>query len=311
MTSPAPLYALVGPTAVGKTDVSIDLAKKLGAEIIGCDSMQVYRQMPVLTQQPTAKQRASVPHHVVDYVDPSEFYSAGRYRRDALAAIADLQQRGKRILLVGGTGLYLKALADGLCDAPAVPAEIRERLWRAIEQHGNEAMHQRLQTIDPAAASAIHPNNARRIVRALEVYESTGRRLSAFWQAGGRDRVAIRAVAVTRDRTELYDRIHRRIDEMLEREGVLDEARRVMDLPLSRSAQQVHGLRFLAGFLRGELTREAMLEGWRQQVRNYAKRQLTWFRAQPHVRWLVAGSKDSSSIIATEALRLLEAADVS
>jgi tRNA dimethylallyltransferase len=168
------IIALIGPTAVGKTDVSIELAKRLDAEIVGCDAMQVYRRMPILTQQSGLEQREAVPHHLIDCVEPSEAFSVGRYRRLALEAIAQIHARGKAVLLVGGTGLYLKALTDGLCEAPPADVRVRERLWEAIRQEGSEAFHQRLQRVDPTAAAKVHSHDARRIVRALEVYELTG-----------------------------------------------------------------------------------------------------------------------------------------
>ncbi|MBI3319269.1 MAG: tRNA (adenosine(37)-N6)-dimethylallyltransferase MiaA [Candidatus Omnitrophica bacterium] len=288
------IIALMGPTAVGKTDVSIELAKRLGAEIVGCDSMQVYRRMAVLSQQPTPEQRAAVPHHLIDCVEPTESFSVGRYRRDALEAIEAIHRRGKTVLLVGGTGLYLKALADGLCEAPPVSPRIRETLWQLVEERGHGSLYERLQAVDPVAAGAIHPHNARRVVRALEVYEATGEPLSSFWERARGAGRSITVIALDRDRAELYARINRRVERMLSEERVLDEVKVLLTLPLSHTARQVHGLKFLESFLRGEQGLEETIRAWQQQVRNYAKRQLTWFRADPRVRWITLAPHETS-----------------
>lgn len=288
--------ALVGPTAAGKTDVSIELAKRLGAQIIGCDSMQVYRGMAALTQQPSPAQRAAAAHHLVDCIEPTESFSAGRYRTMALEAIAAIQGQGQTAMLVGGTGLYLKALTHGLCEAPPADGRIRARLWEAVRAEGSEAHHQRLAGIDPVAAAKIHPHDARRVVRALEVYEVTGQPLSSLWYhaPGGswwdRGMSDMMVVGLTRPREELYERINRRVERMIEDEAVCDEARRMREVPLSLTARKVHGLRFLEAYLNGETSRDETIRLWQQQVRHYARRQLTWFRANPQIRWLTVGS---------------------
>ncbi|MBI4354587.1 MAG: tRNA (adenosine(37)-N6)-dimethylallyltransferase MiaA [Candidatus Omnitrophica bacterium] len=290
------LIALIGPTAVGKTDISIELAKRLDAEIIGCDSMQVYRGMSRLTTQPTPEQRETVPHHLIDCIDPTESFSVGRYRQLALSEIEAVQRQGKTSLIVGGTGLYLKALTNGLCEAPAADERLRATLWEAVKAEGSETHHRRLQTIDPLAASKIHPHDARRVVRALEVYEVTGRPLSNFWrsapsgtwdQAG--EATPITVIGLTSPREELYDRINRRVERMIEDEAVLEEVRRLRKVPLSLTAQKVHGLRFLEAYLKGTASREETIRVWQQQVRRYARRQLTWFRAMPKIQWISLG----------------------
>ncbi len=309
MQRTAHILALVGPTAVGKTDVSIELAARVNAEIVNCDSMQVYRGMPILTQQPSAAQRAAVAHHVFEYVDPADEFNVGRYRQEALRAMDSVRRRGKTVLLVGGTGLYLRALTDGLCDAPRADETVRAALWDAVQAQGSAELHTRLQRIDPLAAAKIHPHNSRRVVRALEVFEVTGRPLSSFWREQGPG-VAMSMVALTWPRAELYDRINQRVQRMLDHEGVLDEARQVMGWPLSRTARQVHGLPFLAAHVRGELSREQAVAAWQQQVRQYAKRQLIWFRAAPRLRWIELTASDTIATAAERALQALEAADV-
>lgn len=288
------LVALIGPTAVGKTEVSIELARRLDAEIVGCDSMQAYRRMPILTQQPTAEQRAVVPHHLIGCVELTCAFSVGQYRRKALEAIEGIQRRGKSALIVGGTGLYLKALADGLCDAPPANASVRARLWEAIQQEGSEAAHRRLQHIDPQAASTFHPRDARRIVRALEVYELSGKPLSSFWHQTNGDELSIMLIGLTRNRAELYERINRRVERMIHDERVLEEAKQVLALPLSHTARQVHGLAFLEAYLKGKRTLGDAIRVWQQQVRHYARRQLTWFRAEPLIQWINVGPRETT-----------------
>jgi tRNA dimethylallyltransferase len=289
------VIALVGPTAVGKTDVAIELARRLRAEIVGCDSMQVYRGMAALTDQPTRAQRAAVPHHVLDQIDPAETFSVGRYRELARAAISDILRRGRPALLVGGTGLYLRALARGLCDAPQGDGALRQRLLDAAGLDGGDQLYTRLRQVDPEAASRIHPRNVRRVVRALEVFELTGRPLSEFWRAQPASGLPITSLALTRDRDELYGRIDRRAERMIADPIVLDEVRALRQRPLSRTALQVHGLRFILDSLDGRLSREQAVIAWKQQVRRYAKRQGTWFRAEPDLRWLTLAPDEPSS----------------
>jgi len=304
------ILAVVGPTAVGKTDIAIELAERLGAEIVGCDSMQVYRGMAVLTQQPTRAQRARVSHHVVDCIEPEEMFNAGRYRAMALEAIAQIQRRGRAVVLTGGTGLYLKALTDGLCEAPPADVRIREALWAQVEAGGAEVLYARLHDVDPEAAEKIHPRNARRVVRALEVYELTGQPLSRGWawgrgsavQDGAGSSLNMTVVGLLRDRQELYARINQRVERMIREDGVLEEVRQLMPRAISRTARQVHGLAFLESFLNGGASREEMIPLWQQQVRRYAKRQLTWFRAQSQIRWVTLGSEESNETIVARIL---------
>jgi tRNA dimethylallyltransferase len=313
------VIALVGPTAVGKTDVSIALARRLDAEIVGCDSMQVYRRMPILSQQPTNEQRAAVPHHLIDCIEPAEPFNVGQYRRMALETIAGIHRRGKTALLVGGTGLYLKALTHGLCDAPPRDAGIRQQLEEAMAREGGERFHERLQRLDPLAASKIHPRDNRRLVRAFEVYELTGRPLSAFWKrtpgkgwlgtsAGGEDAggpsLPMTLIGLTREREELYARINHRVERMIREDGVLDEARRVLTLALSQPARQVHGLAFLEAHLRGGASLEETIQRWQQQVRQYARRQMTWFRAHSEIQWVTMGAEEPSASVVERIERL-------
>ncbi len=281
------IIALVGPTAGGKSAIAVELAQLLNAEIVSCDSMQVYRHMPVLTQAPTAGQRSQVPHHLIDCMEPTELFSVGRYRRMADAAMEQILARDKRVLLVGGTGLYLRAIGQGLCEAPAADPRIREELWNEVKDTSSAALHHRLQGVDLVAAARIHPNDARRIVRALEVYALTGKPLSAWWQqtsCGCAQPMTI--VGIQRDRIALNARIRRRLLEMVYEQAVIHEARLLLRLPLSSTVRQVHGLADLERYLTGTATLKETLAIWEQRVRQYARRQLIWFRRTPGLQWV-------------------------
>ncbi len=282
------LIALVGPTAVGKSAIAVELAEQLGAEIVSCDSMQVYKHMTVLSQAPSKGQRTRVPHHFVESVEPSESYSAGQYAKFAPHAIRQILARGKKVIITGGTGLYLKALTEGLCDTPPADITVRDRLWDECQGVGAVRLHNRLRAIDESAASKIHPNDARRIIRALEVYAITGKPISAWWK----ETVAefsegqVLVIGVNRDRETLYTRINNRLLHMIYEEGVINEVRDMLHLPLSKTARQVHGLADLEHYLAGRVSLKETITIWQSRVRHYARRQLIWFRQTPHLHWV-------------------------
>lgn len=290
------VIALVGPTAVGKSAVAVELAQSLGAEIVSCDSMQVYCGMPVLSQAPTHAQRAQVQHHLIDCIEPTDSFSAGAFRRMAAPIIDRILSRGKRALIVGGTGLYLRSLTEGLCDAPPADLKIRERLWSECQGAGSATLYNRLQGVDSTAASRIHPNDARRIIRALEVFALTGKPISSWWRQAGAEllRGQVTVIALERDREELYRRIDDRLLHMVYEEGVINEVRRLLKLSLSRTARHVHGLADLEGYLRGAASLKDTIAAWQQLVRNYARRQLTWFRQTPGIQWLQVPADERS-----------------
>ena len=287
MPSPR-IVALVGPTAVGKTTIAVELAQALGAEIVSCDSMQVYRDMTNLTQAPTHAQRAQIQHHLIDCVEPTHAFSVGEYRKMAAPLINYLLERGRRVLIVGGTGLYLKALTEGLCDAPPADVRIREQLWSECYGGGSEPLYHRLRGIDAAAAARIHPRDARRIIRALEVYALTGKPISSWWREARAELLPghVLVIGLHRDREALYARINARVLHMVYEEGVINDVRRLLRMPLSRPARQVHGLADIERYLTGEVSLKDMLAMWQQRVRNYARRQLTWFRQTPNIQWV-------------------------
>ncbi|HPD15581.1 MAG TPA: tRNA (adenosine(37)-N6)-dimethylallyltransferase MiaA [Planctomycetota bacterium] len=289
------LWFLVGPTASGKTAVGIEVALRIGAEVLSLDSMSLYRGMDIGTAKPSPADRARVAHHLIDLAEPHEAFSTGRYLEAAEAAIAGVAARGNRPLFVGGTALYLKALTEGLFQGPAADWELRNRLIAEAEVKGAAALHQRLQAVDPAAASRIHPNDLRRIVRALEVHESTGRPISEqqtqFGSPSPRFECAL--AGIRRERDELYDRINRRVDAMFAA-GLVEEVRALLARPggISHSAAQFVGYREVIAHLRGELTLAETIERMKTRTRQFAKRQGTWFRSFPQIRWVHAHPDD-------------------
>ncbi len=281
------VVVLVGPTAVGKTAVAVDIARRLKAEIVNADSLQVYREMDIGTAKPTLAERALVPHHLVDIVNPDEPYDAARYVREARQVIAELHAQGVPPLVVGGTGFYIKVLLHGLFeDGGAAPA-IRQRLRNELHTLGLAALYDRLRLVDPKTAERLAPGDTYRIVRALEVTEATGWPLSALQQGHQFRDSPYEAIKIglTLPREELYARIDRRVDLMLEA-GWPEEVRRL----LARYGADVKplkslGYRHLVAFLQGEVRWEEAVAQIKRDTRRYAKRQLTWFRADPEVCW--------------------------
>ncbi len=288
-----PVAAIVGPTAAGKTAAALALAERHPIEVLSLDSMQIYRYLDIGTGKPTASERARVPHHIVDVVDPDEHFDAARWVELAEAALADIRRRGRVPVIVGGTGLYLRAFTYGLAEIPPIPAEVRERLAEELAARGPEALHARLERVDPTLAARLPPTDRQRILRALEVYEATGTPLSA-WQArhGFADvRRPVRVVALAMERDRLYARIDARARAMVEG-GLVDEVRAVLARgfdPARCRALRVPGYREAVAVLAGEMTTDEMLDSMARGHRRYARRQLTWFRGHPGVTWVEAG----------------------
>ncbi|MBM4032726.1 MAG: tRNA (adenosine(37)-N6)-dimethylallyltransferase MiaA [Planctomycetes bacterium] len=309
------LWFLVGPTASGKTAVGIEAALRIGAEILSLDSMALYRGMDIGTAKPSAAERARVPHHLIDIAEPHEAFSTGRYLEAAEAAIADIVARGKRPLFVGGTALYLKALTQGFFHGPAADWALRKRLIAEAEAKGVAALHERLRGVDPAAAARIHPNDLRRIVRALEVHQATGRPISeqqSQWGKGPQAGRLCHLVGIRRERADLHERINRRVDAMFAA-GLVEEVRRLLADPrgISHAAGQFVGYREAITHLRGELTLDECVEKVKARTRQFAKRQLTWFRSFPQIQWVDAGPESMATQLADEVVRRLDLADPS
>ena len=304
-----PLFALVGPTAAGKTEAGLAVAERLGAEIVSVDSMLVYRGMDVGTAKPTPEQRARVPHHLLDVAEPSEPFSVARYQELAREAVAGIRSRGRRVLLVGGSALYERAVVDDL-GFPGTDPDTRRDLEAEAAVVGAAGLHERLAAADPAAAAKIEPANVRRTVRALEVAELTGRPFSSFaegWDVYEPDRV--RAAGVTIPAPALRTRIEGRVAEMLER-GWLDEVRGLVERGFGAwlTSAQAIGYAELARHLAGELTLDAAIAGTVKRTRALARRQLAFFRRDPRIRWFEAGEAGAGPLV-EDVIAHLETAD--
>lgn len=303
-----PLVVVVGPTASGKSTLAIALAQQFTGEIVSCDSVAVYREFEVGTAKPTAQERALIPHHLIDVAAPTENFTAGDYSRAARAAIADITSRGKLPIVAGGTGLYLRALLDGLFAGPPRSEELRERLRARVESRGSEYLHRILRRLDAQAAENIHPNDASKLVRAIEVCLAARQKMSEMWKRGRDPLMGYRTLklGLNPEREQLYERINRRAAQMME-SGLIDEARELTarygderNAPALKSL----GYRQVSMLLRGELTPEAALLAVQQGHRNYAKRQLTWFRREEGMHWLNGFGADAE--IQQQAVKLVD-----
>lgn len=290
-----PLQFLVGATAVGKTAIALDLARLGGFEIVSMDSMLVYRGMDVGTAKPDAAERAAVPHHGIDLVEPVERYDVQRYLTDAASALADVEARGKRALFVGGTGFYLKALAHGLFEGPPADLELRGRLEARWAEEGAQALHAELSRVDPTLAERLHPNDRKRVLRGLEVHAQTGRPLSVHQAEWTRPLPAHTIVGLTRPRAELDRRIDERVTAMLDA-GWLDEVRRIeAGSGFGPTSAAALGYPEVRAHLRGELERADLAPTIAQRTRRFARKQLTWLRSFP-VQWHEANVVDGASL---------------
>jgi tRNA dimethylallyltransferase len=284
---PADCVYLTGPTASGKTAVGIELAKLLDAEIVAMDSMTVYRHLDIGTAKPTREEQAAAPHHLLDIVDPWEEFSQADYAATARAAVDDILSRGKLPLLVGGTPLYLKTLLRGMYEGPPPDWEFRRRMEAEADQNGPTYLQERLGNVDPAAAAKLHANDRRRLIRALEVFELTGRPLSEqqLEFEHPRREATGRVFLIDWPRPELFARIDRRVDEMLAT-GLIAETEAALAMPggMSRTARQGLGYREVIDMLEGRLTRAELADAIKVHTRQFAKRQGTWFRSLEECR---------------------------
>jgi tRNA dimethylallyltransferase len=299
MSSPTEplLVILLGPTASGKTALSLAVAQRFGGEIVSCDSVAVYRGMEIGSAKPSLAERARVPHHMIDVAEPSEVFSAGEYSRQARAAIVGIAARGKLPIVTGGTGLYLRALLDGLFPAPPRSDELRGRLRHAEEKRGQGWLHRILGRLDPPAARQIHANDLPKLIRAIEVCLAARQPLTAAWQAGREPLKGFRIlrIGLNPDRKALYARIDARAAAMFEN-GLVEETR-ALAAKYGESARPLTslGYRQAMALLRGDLSTAEAIASAQQGHRNYAKRQMTWFRREPEVLWLEGfGDHDQS-----------------
>jgi tRNA dimethylallyltransferase len=277
---------VLGPTAVGKSEVALELAARINGEIINADSQQVYRQMDIGTAKPSTELRQKIPHHVIDVVDPDEEFNVARYREMATASIHDIRKRGKQAIVCGGTGLYIKALARGLFLGPAQDAGIRAALTLKAQRDGLSTLYERLEQVDPSSTSWIHANDRQRIIRALEVIELTGKPMSEWQKRHGFGETPFTTIKIglDRQRAELYDRINQRCDQMIEA-GLVDEVRDLFTQGYSLDLRPICsvGYRHMGLFLMGKMSLEEAVFLMKRDTRRLAKRQLTWFRGDKEI----------------------------
>lgn len=297
------ILAVVGPTASGKSALAMALAERLAGEIVSCDSMQIYCRMDIGTAKPTESERAAVRHHMIDIVEPTESFTCADYVATASRAIEDCVSRGKLPIVCGGTGLYLDALLRGVDFAEGGADEcLRAELAAFAEREGNEALHAELRRIDPESAEAVHPNNVKRVIRAIEIFRTTGvtkTELDRRSREGGERYDATVIGLRYLDREHLYARMDCRVDRMLD-EGLLDETRSLLAegvFEANQTAAQAIGYKELLGYLRGEELLGTATERLKMATRRYGKRQMTWFAAKPYVSWIDADQKTFEEIV--------------
>ncbi len=301
MVQTAPVIILCGPTAVGKTAVAIELAQKINAEIISADSGQIYRGMDIGTAKPTAEDRQKVRFHLIDILDPDEQFSAADFRTRAVEAIRQIEPRRKRAVIVAGTGLYLRALEKGLFDGPSKDPKIREELEREIERKGIESLHEELVRVDPEAAKTIPSKNRHRIIRALEVYRLTGRPISEFWkehEGRGGSPIArtFTKFGLTLARDELNSRIDERVDQMVSR-GLVAEVKNLIEKwGGGAPGLKIIGYKEIVAHLEGRISLEEAVSQIKTHSRQYAKRQMTWFKKGQDIR-RVSGAEELIRIL--------------
>jgi tRNA dimethylallyltransferase len=302
------LVVILGPTASGKTALSLALAKSFSGEIVNCDSVAMYRDFNIGTAKPSPAERAEVPHHLIDCLDPTQEMTAGEYARQTRLVLAEIAARQHLPVVVGGTGLYLRALLEGLFPGPQRSEALRERLRELADRRGSGYLHKILGRLDKASAGKVHPNDAPKLIRAIEVCLASRQKMSELWQQG-RDPLkgfCILRLGLDPDRAALYERINKRAAKMFET-GLLEETQSLIRKygPNARALGSL-GYRQAAQLLRGELTREQAISAAQQAHRNYAKRQMTWFRREPDVRWLrgfgddVGIQREASALVGTK-----------
>jgi tRNA dimethylallyltransferase len=292
MTLEPLLVAIVGPTGSGKTALSLAVAERCGGEIVNCDSVAIYREFEIGTAKPSAAERARVPHHLIDILDPEQQMTAGEYARIGREVLDQIKSRGKLPIVVGGTGFYLRALLEGLFEGPARSEELRARLRDIEGRRGAKYLHNLLRRIDRAAAERIHYNDVPKVIRAIEVCLQARKPMTELWEQG-RDPLSgfrILQIGLNPERNALYTRINRRCEQMFDA-GLIEETERLMKLYPNAPALSSLGYKQAAQFLTGEINKRLAVWAAQQGHRNYAKRQLTWFRREPQVSW-VAGFGD-------------------
>jgi tRNA dimethylallyltransferase len=291
-----PVVVIVGPTAVGKSRVAVEVAKAFETEVLTADSRQVYRGMDVGTDKPAQEDRQGIPHRLIDLVDPDESFNAGLYRRQAIDEIERLYRDSRLPLVVGGTGLYVRTLLNGLCDAPSADPILRAALRQEAEDEGYDRLYARLAAVDPVAAARLHPRDKSKVIRALEVYQLSGRRMSDFQQEHGFVERPFSAliIGLNRDRNTLYLRIEERIDWQLAH-GLIEETKQLLaqGYRCDSGAMKGLGYRQVAEYLAGKYDVDEMVRRFKRDTRHFSKRQMTWFRKEPGIQWLTIEESES------------------
>jgi tRNA dimethylallyltransferase len=294
------LLVLVGPTGSGKTTLSILLAEKLKGEIVSADSRQIYRSLDIGTAKPTSEELHRVKHHFINILDPDENYNAGDYGLQARAKIEELLKKHKKPILVGGSGLYVRAVIDGFFEGPGKNSEIRDQLEQEAHKLGTTILYERLKKIDPASAAKMDPSKMRRVIRALEVFYTTGKPISDLHAAQAiKIPYEVIQFGLEWERKVLYQRIERRVDEMMEL-GLVEEVRGLLNKGYTRGENALNTVGYKEAFdcIEGKLTKEEMIRLIKQNTRHYAKRQLTWFRADKRIKWIPLTGETDWEVIA-------------
>lgn len=286
---PRPLIIIVGPTAVGKSSLALELAQNWKTDLVSLDAFQVYRYLDIGTAKPTPEERSRVPHHMIDIINPDEQYNAGRYAKEAGQKIAQIHQSGQIPLVVGGCGLYLKALLHGLCSGPPIDMVLRKKLQEEALTMGREHLYHRLQELDPQAAKRLHPHDSSRIIRAIEIYLQTGTTISSLQKAHSFTETYYQSkiFGLTCRRSDLYTRIEKRVEDMIEK-GLVEEIKQLFERGYNQDAPGLLGLGYhqIINALEGKYSLEEAIRIIKRDTRHYAKRQFTWFQQTETVRWI-------------------------
>lgn len=302
-----PLLAIVGPTAIGKSRIGLSVAQALGTEILTADSTQVYRGMDIGTDKPTAAEQAAVPHRLIDLVEPDESFNAGAYRRLAQQEIARLHQAGRLPLVVGGTGLYVRALLRGLWASPPVDWALRRELESLLKTGGVDAIYRELVEVDPKIAQRVHPHDHVKVLRALEVYRQTGKPLSQSLEEHGfqENPYSSLVIGLTMDRAALYRRIDQRVEVELAK-GLLEETRQLLERGYHRDLVSMKslGYRQMSAYLEGECDFPEAVRRLKRDTRHFAKRQMTWWRKEPELVWVEMGEFESPESVSARILEV-------
>ncbi|MFC1594194.1 tRNA (adenosine(37)-N6)-dimethylallyltransferase MiaA [Candidatus Omnitrophota bacterium] len=293
------VVCIVGPTAVGKTAVAVSLARMINSEIISCDSMQMYKELSIITSKPSVATRKKIRHHLLDCISIEAEYNVARYFKDAQRVIQRIHTAGKIPLITGGSGLYMSVLLDGIFSDEMYDPSIRDNLYAQAKEKGSRFIYQRLQKVDREAAEKIHPHDLRRIARALEVFIATKTPISKMQKQrkGISEKYSVMIFGLRRPREELYSIINKRV-EMMMRKGAITEVKKALKKPLSLTASKLIGIKEIQGYLQGASTKEEMIEQLQQSTRRLAKKQGTWFRKDKRIQWIDISVRDTPKRIA-------------